>query len=154
MRVAQSCPWAAPCQALLSMEFSRQEYWSWLPFPSPEDILDRGIKPGSPALQVDSLPSLWQKYIAVKLNKLAPWKKSYDKPRQCIKKWRHYFVNKGSYSQSYGFSSNRVWIWELDHKEDWALKNWCFWTVVLEKTLESPLNCQEINPVNPKGNQS
>ena len=70
---------------------------------------------------------------------LAPWKKSYDKPRQHTKKQRHYFTNKGPYSQSYGFSSSHVWKWELDHKESWAPKNWCFWTMVLEKTLESPL---------------
>ena len=84
---------------------------------------------------------------------LAPWKKSYDKSRQCIKNQRHYFVNKGLYSQSYGFSSSHVWMWELDHKEGWALKNWCFRTVVLEKTLESPLDCKEIKQVNLKGNQ-
>ena len=60
---------------------------------------------------------------------------------------------KGPSSQSYGFSSGHVWMWELDHKESWALKNWCFWTVVLEKTLESPLDCKEIQPVHPKGNQ-
>ena len=85
---------------------------------------------------------------------LAPWKKSYDKPRQHIKKQRHYFANKGLSSQSYGFSSSHVWMWDLDHKESWALKNWCFWTVVLEKTLESPLDCRKNKPVNPKGNQS
>ena len=85
---------------------------------------------------------------------LAPWKKSYDKPRQCIKKQRHHFANKGLYSQCYGFSSSHVWMWELDHKEGWVLKNWCFWTVVLDKTLESPLDCKEIKPINPKGNQS
>ena len=85
---------------------------------------------------------------------LAPWKKSYDKPRQHIKKQRHYFANKGPYSQSYGFSSSHVWIWELDYKESWAPKNWCFWTVVLEKTLESPLDCKKIKPINLKGNQS
>ena len=85
---------------------------------------------------------------------LAPWKKSYDQPRQYIKKQSHYFANKGLSSQGYGFSSSHVWMWELDHKEGLALKNWCFWTVVLEKTLESPLNCKEIKPVNPKGNQS
>ena len=84
----------------------------------------------------------------------APWKKGYDKPRQHIKKQRHYFVNNGLSSQSYGFSSGHVWTWELDHKESWALKNGCFWTVVLEKTLESPFDCKEIKPVNPKGNQS
>ena len=85
---------------------------------------------------------------------LAPWKKSYDKPRQHIKKQRHYFADKGLYNQSYGFSSSHVQMWELDHKESWVLKNWCFWTVVLEKTLESPLDCKEIQQVRPKGNQS
>ena len=87
---------------------------------------------------------------------LAPWKKSYHKPRQHIKKKRHYFTNKGPSGQSYGFSSSHVWIWELDLKnknKNWAPKNWCFWTVVLEKTLESPLDSKEIRPVNPKGNQ-
>ena len=79
---------------------------------------------------------------------LASWKKSYDKPKQHIKKQRHYFANKGPYSQSYGFSHSHVWIWDLDHNKGWALKNWCFQTLVLEKTLESPLDCKEINPVN------
>ena len=82
-----------------------------------------------------------------------PLKKSYDKPRQRIKKQKHYFANKGPSSQSYVFSSSHLWIWELDHKEHWALKKWCFWTVVLEKTLESPLDCKEIQPVNPQLNQ-
>ena len=85
---------------------------------------------------------------------LAPWNKSYDQHRQHNKKQRHYFVNKGPSSQSYGFSSSHVWMWELGYKESWALKNWCFWTVVLEKTLESPLDFEEIQPVHPKGNQS
>ena len=84
---------------------------------------------------------------------LAPWKKSYDKPRQHIKRQRHYFADKGPYSQSYGFSSSHVHRWELNHKEDWAPRNWCFQTVVLEKTLESPLDSKEIKPVNPKGNK-
>ena len=84
---------------------------------------------------------------------LAPWKKSYDQPRQHVKKQKHYFAKKGPPSQSYGFSSGHVWMWELDHKESWAPKNWCFWTVALEKTLESPLDCKEIQPVHPKGNQ-
>ena len=82
------------------------------------------------------------------------WKKSYDQPRQHIKKQRHYFANKGPSSQSYGFSSSHVWMWELDYKESWVLKNWCFWYLVLEKTIESPLDSKEIKPVNPKGNQS
>ena len=70
-----------------------------------------------------------------------------------LKKQRHYFANKGPSSQSYGFSSSHVWMWELDYKESWTPKNWCFWTVVLEKTLESPLDCKEIQPVHPKGYQ-
>ena len=91
------------------------------------------------------------------------WKKTYDKPRQRIKKQRHDFADKGLSSQSYGFSSSHVWMWELDYKESWVLKNCCFclfffnccfWTVVLEKTLESPLDCKEILPVHPKGDQS
>ena len=85
---------------------------------------------------------------------LTPWKESYDQPRQHIKKQRHYFVNKGPSCQGYGFSSGHVWMWELNYKESWAPKNWCFWTVVLEKTLESPSDCKEIQPVHPKGDQS
>ena len=85
---------------------------------------------------------------------LAPWKKSYDQPRQHIKKQRYYFVDKGLSSQSYGFSSSHIWMWELDYKESWVPKNWYFWTVVLEKTLESPLDSKEIQLVHPKGNQS
>ena len=84
---------------------------------------------------------------------MLPCKKSYDKPRQHIKRQRHHFAGKGPSSWSYGFSSNHVQMWELDHKEGWAPKNWCFWIVVLEKTLESLLDSKEIKPVNPKGNQ-
>ena len=80
--------------------------------------------------------------------------KSYDQLREHIKKQRHYFANKGPSSQSYGFSSSHVWMWELDCEESWASKNWCSWTVVLEKTLESLLDCKEIQAVHPKGNQS
>ena len=91
----------------------------------------------------------------MKLKKtLAAWKGSYDKPRQHIKRQRHYLVNKDPSSEGYGFSSGHVWMWELDYKESWALNNWCFWTVMLEKTLESPLDCKEIQPVHSKGNQS
>ena len=85
---------------------------------------------------------------------LAPWKKSYDKFRQHIKKQIHHFANKGPHSQSHGFSSSHVWMWELDHKEGWAPNNWCFQIVVLEKTLENPFECKNIKPVNPKVNQS
>ena len=116
------------------MEFSRQEYWCGLPFPSP------GIEPSSPALQADALTS-------------EPPGKS-DKPRRHIKIQRYYFADKGLSSQSYAFSSSHVWMWELNYKESWAQKNWCFWTVVLEKTPESPLDCKEIQPVHPKGDKS
>ena len=83
-----------------------------------------------------------------------PWKESYDQPRQHIKKQRHYFANKGLSSQGYGFSSSHVWLWELDYRESWARKNWCLLTVVLEKTLESPLDCKKIQPVHPLADQS
>ena len=85
---------------------------------------------------------------------LTPWRESCDQPRQHIKKQRYYFANKGLSSQGYGFSSSHVWMWELDYKESWAPKNWCFWTVLLEKTLGSPLDCKEIHSVHPKGDQS
>ena len=88
----------------------------------------------------------------MKLKILFPWKKNYDQPRQHIKK-RYYFADKGLSSQSYGFSSSHLWMWDLDHKESWVLKNWCSWTVMLEETLESPLDCKEIQPVHPKENQ-
>ena len=83
---------------------------------------------------------------------LTPWKASYDQPRQHIQKQRHYFANKGPSSQGYGFSSH-VWMWELDYKESRAQRNWCFWTVLLEKTFESPLDCKEIQPVHSEGDQ-
>ena len=76
------------------------------------------------------------------------------KPRQHFKKQRCHFCQQRSYNPSHGFSSSHVWMWGLDYKESWALKNWCFWTAVLEKTLESPLDCKEIQPVHPKGNKS
>ena len=97
---------------------------------------------------------LWVVTAALKLKDTSPWKKSNNKPRQHIKKQRHYFADKGPDNQSYGFSSSHVQVWELDNKKDWALKNWCLQTVVLEKTLESPLDCKESKPVNPKANQS
>ena len=81
---------------------------------------------------------------------LTPWKESYNQPRQLIEKQRHYFVDEGPSSQGYGFSSSHMWVWELDCEEGWPPKNWCFWTVVLEKTLESPLDCKEIQPVHSK----
>ena len=80
--------------------------------------------------------------------------KSYDQPRKHIKKQSYYFANKSPSSQGYCFSSSHVWMWDFDYKVSWPPMNWCFWTVVSEKTLESPLDCQEIQPVHPKGDQS
>ena len=84
---------------------------------------------------------------------LTPWKESYDQTRYHIKEQRHYFSNKCLSHQGYDFSSSHVWMWELNYKESWMLKNWCFLTVVLEKTPESPLDCKEIQPVPPKLDQ-
>ena len=89
--------------------------------------------------------SLWTVTAAMKLKDACSLKERYDQPRQCIKKKKHYFADRSPYSQSYGFSSSHVWMWELDHKQSWVLKNWCFWTVVLEKTLVSPLDCRRSN---------
>ena len=91
---------------------------------------------------------------AMKLKDTYSLEESYDQPRQHIKKQRYYFANKCLSSQSYGFSSSHLWVWELDYKESWVLKNRCFWTVALEKILEDPLDCKEIQPVHPKGSQS
>ena len=85
---------------------------------------------------------------------LAPWEKYYDKPRQCIKNPRLHFADKGPYSRNYGFASSHVLMWEWDHIEGCVLKNGCFQNVVLETILESPLECKEIKPVNPEGNQT
>ena len=102
-------------------------------------------------LFVHFFPHFWLKLKA----KFEQWDVGdYDQPRQHIKKQGYYFANKGPSSQGYGFSSGHVWMWELDCEESWAQKSWCFWTVVLEKTLKSPLDCKEIQPVHPKGDQS
>ena len=98
--------------------------------------------------------SLQMVTAAMKLKDTCSLKESYDQARQRIKKQRHYFPDKGPSGQSYSFSSSHVWMWQLDYKESSALKNWCFWTVMLQKTLEGPLDCMKIKPVNPKGNQS
>ena len=94
------------------------------------------------------MSDVWVNQIAVHLTETHPNSPQYSESPI------YSFADKGPSSQRYGFSSSHVWMWEVDHKESWALKNWCFWTVVLEKTLESPLDCKEIQPVNPKGNQS
>ena len=95
---------------------------------------------------------IFSKEWAVSIRSTKYW--NFNKPRQGITKQRHHFVNKSPYSQSYGLSNNHVWMWELDHKECWAPKNWCLWTVILEKTFESPLDSKEIKPVKPKENQT
>ena len=97
--------------------------------------------------------SLQMVTAAMKFKDTAPWKKSYDQPRQHIKKQRYHFANKGPPGQNYGFSSSHVW-WVLDYKESWVQKNWSFWTLFLERTLENPLGSKEIQPVHPKWNQS
>ena len=98
--------------------------------------------------------SLQMVIVAMKLKDIWSLEGKLWQPTQHVKRQRHCFANKGTSSQRYGFSSSHVWMWELDYKESWAPKNWCFWTVLLEKTLESPLDCKEIQPVHPKGDQS
>ena len=98
--------------------------------------------------------SLQMVTAAMKSKDTCSLEEKFDQPRQHIKKQRHYFANKGLSSQGYGFSSGHVRRWELDYKENWVSKSCCFWTVVLEKNLRIPLGCKEIQPVNPKGNQS
>ena len=132
-------PWTVACQTLLSMGFSRQEYWNGLPCPPAGDLPNPGIKPVSL-----TSPTWAGGFFTTGAN---------DKPRQQIKKQNHHFADIGPYSQIYGFSSSHVQMWVLVHKEDWAPKSWCFWTVLLENTLESPLDCKDIKAVNPKENQ-
>ena len=113
-----------------------------------------GNNGNSETLFLGAPKSLQMVTAAMKLKDACSLEEKLYQPRQQIKKQRHYFANKGPSSQSYGFSSSHVWMWQLDYKESWELKNWCFWTVVLEKTLESPLDCKKIQPVHLKGNQS
>ena len=175
-------PWIVAYQAPPSLGFSRQEYRSGLPFPSPGDLPNPGIERGSPILQADTLPSeppgrsnsvLW----GLKEGRDS-WFWSYSLFCPCDYFWfpGHLvqvatqkaisgccpvlvlMVNFASQNSQPSFNfahpSCHVWMWELDYKESWVLKNWCFWTVVLEKTLESPLDYKETQPVHPKGDQS
>ena len=119
-------------------------FWYFLAFFCQSLLLSGNLFPTSPIPLPQSLSTFLQVYIAV----------SYHTFLLQIEKQRHCFVNKGPSSQGYVFSSSHVWMWELDYKESWVLKNWCFWTVVLEKTLESPLDCKEIQPVHPNGDLS
>ena len=154
--------WTVTHQSPLFMGFPKQEYWSGLPFLSPGDLLDSGIEPTFIAVvgrffttePQRKTSTLWVGMqigaASVEDNMEVPWKTKH------IEKQRHYFANNGPSSQGYGFSSGHVWMWELDCAESWVPKNWCFWTVVLEKkkTLKNPLDCKEIKPDNPKGNQT
>ena len=111
------------------------------------------LSPSPPALNLSQHQGLFnESALCIRWPKY--WSYSFTDLDSILKKQRHYFVNKDPCSQGYGFSSGHVWMWELDCKESWAQKNWCFWTVVLDKTLESPLDCKEIQPVHPKGDQS
>ena len=98
--------------------------------------------------------SLQMMTAPMKLKDDCSLEEKYDQPRQHIKRQRHYFANKGLFSQGYGFSNIHVWMWELDYKESWAVKDWCHWIVVLEKSPAIPLDCKEIQSVHRKGNQS
>ena len=150
-------PQTSAYQAPSSMGFASQVYWSGVPSPSPITSwqIDGRKSGNSNRFYFGGLQNhCRQRLQSWNEKSLVSWKKSYDKPRKHIKKQIHYFADKGPHSQSYGFSSSHVWMWELNYKERWAPKNWCFWTVVLENSLESPLDCKEIQPVHPKGNQS
>ena len=139
LHLTLTAPWTVACQAPLSMGFSRQECWSGLPFPSPGDLPDPGVKPRSPALQADSF---WLSYegsrAMINLNSIL-------ESSDITLLTKIHIV--------YGFSRSYVWIRELDHNEGWTPKIWFFWIMVLEKILERPLACKEIKPVNPIGNQ-
>ena len=147
-------------QASPSLGFSRQEHWSRLPFPSPmhksekwkgsHSVVSDSSNPMDCSLPGSSIHGIFQA-------KVLEWCAiAFSGPisRLHIKKQRHYFVNQGPSRQGYGFSSSHAWMWELEYKESWAQKNWCFGTVMLEKSVESLLNCNEIQPVHPKGDQS
>ena len=143
-------------QASPSLGFSRQEHWSGLAFPSPMHESEKWKVRSLSRIQL--LATLWtvayQAPPSMGFSRQEYWRGvPLPSPRRHIKKQRHHFANKGLYSQSYGFSSSHVKMWDLDHKKGWAPKNWFLWTVVLEKTLESSLDCKEIKSVNSKGNQ-
>ena len=142
---ARKIPWSRkwqPTPVLLPEKFHRQMslegYSPWVPKTVRHDWVTTHTQQCKENFGLNQ----WQ------LKCLTPWKESCDHPRQHSKKQRHYFTSKGLSSQGYGFSGSHVWMWELDYKESWAPKNWCFWTVVLEKTLENPLDCilKEISP--------
>ena len=121
------------------MEFSKQEYWSGLPDSKESACNVRDLTFGDSKITADGDCSHEiKRYLLL-------GRKAMTKPRQYVKKQRHYFANTGPSSQSFDFPSSHVQMWELDCKKSWMPKYWCFWTVLLEKPLESPLNCKEIN---------
>ena len=150
-------PWAEEPGRLQSMGSLQLDTTEQLPFHFSLSCIGEGN--GNP-LQCSCLENprdreaWWAAVYGVAQSRTRLKRLSSSSSKQRIKKQRHYFVNKGPSSQGYGFSSRHIWMWELDYKETWVSKNWCFWTVVLEKTLQSPLDCKEIKPVNPRGNQS
>ena len=123
-------------------------FWNSWVFDDPVDV-DNLISSSS-GFSKSSL-NIWKFMVYVVLK---PGSEIFFVPKQHIKSQKHHFANRGLSSQSYGFSSSHIWMWEMDYKEGWVLKKWCFWTVMLEKTLEHPLDSKEITPVKPKGNQS
>ena len=147
-------PYLPPCDSPFVFQTSSKQKRLFPPLTS-DSFLWVGIMSKEGQLY-GHVQGIWIKHKQgwIKLKDAYSWKKTYDQPRQHIKKQRHYFANKGPSSQSYGFSSSHVWMWELDYKKSWASKNWCFWTVMLEKTPESLLACKEIQPINLKRNQS
>ena len=137
------------------MKFSQQVYWGGLPFPPPVDHVLSELSALSHLSWV-SLHSVAHSFIELckpLCHHTAVIHEGRDKSRQCAEKQRHYCAGKGLYSQAYGLPSGHIWFWELNCKEDRASKNWCPWTMMLEKTHESPLNSKEIKAVNLKGNQ-
>ena len=142
----QGNPLRSPCPHVNDKSYctsQEKHFLIWL-HPSLKNCLKQALLPHSKRIS----------HQERKLETTASRKECYDKPRQCVKKQRHHFADKGLSCQSYGFSSSCVRMWEVDHKEGWVLKNGCFLIVVLEKTLESPLDCKEIQPVHSKGDQS
>ena len=151
--LAWKIPWAEEPGRLQSMGSLQLDTTEQLPFHFSLSCIGEGN--GNP-LQCSCLENprdreaWWAAVYGVTQSRTRLKRLSSSSSKQRIKKQRHYFVNKGPSSQGYGFSSRHIWMWELDYKETWVSKNWCFWTVVLEKTLESPLDCKDIQPVHPK----
>ena len=158
-------PWIVACQAPPAMGFSRQEHWSGLPFPSPGELPDPGMEPWSPTLQEERPFTAWATREAHEITAdgdcsheikrhLLLGRKAMTNLDSILKSRDITLPTKVHLVKAMVFSSSHVWMWELDYEESWVPKNWCLWTVVLEKTLEHPLDCTEIQPVHPKWNRS